>query len=129
MLYVKMPKTKSTIVVDLDLWKRFRMIAILNEMEISELVEQALKEKLDHMKQLVEFDSYKDVEKLRLSKHEDERQKMIQEQNQDQLAFEKTIEDGKRQGKAMTDIIKSGNTKLPPTESKSKQKMEAKKSK
>ena len=50
--------------MDADLWKRFRMIAILNEMEISELVEQALREKLERMKQLEQYPEYKDVKDL-----------------------------------------------------------------
>jgi hypothetical protein len=65
-----MPKTRSTLVIDEDLWKRFRMIAIMNDMEISELVEQALREKLERMKQLEEYESYKDVKNLRVSKNE-----------------------------------------------------------
>jgi ribosomal protein S13 len=59
-------KTKSTIMIDSDLWKRLRMIAILNEMEISELVEEALREKLGRMKQLEQYSEYKDVEGLRV---------------------------------------------------------------
>jgi hypothetical protein len=54
--------------MDEDLWKRFRMIAILNDMEVSELVEQALREKLERMKQLEQYDSYKEVENLRVPK-------------------------------------------------------------
>jgi hypothetical protein len=63
-----MPKTRSTLVMDEDLWKRLRMIAILNDMEVSELVEQALREKLERMKQLEQYDAYKDVEKLHVEK-------------------------------------------------------------
>jgi hypothetical protein len=63
-----MVKTRSTLVMDADLWKRFRMIAILNEMEVSELVEQALREKLERMKQLEQYPEYKDVEGLHVSK-------------------------------------------------------------
>jgi hypothetical protein len=63
-----MPKTRSTLVMDEELWKRFRMIAILNDMEVSELVEQALREKLERMKQLEQYDAYKDVEKLHVTK-------------------------------------------------------------
>ena len=61
-------KTRSTLVIDTDLWKRFRMIAILNEMEISQLVEQSLKEKLDRMKHLDQYSEYKDVKDLRLNR-------------------------------------------------------------
>jgi hypothetical protein len=52
--------------MDADLWKRFKMIAILNEMEVSELVEQALREKLERMKQLEQYPEYKEVEGLRV---------------------------------------------------------------
>src|SRR5215204_4747461 len=59
-------KTKSTVMIDSDLWKRLRVIAILNEFEISELVEEALREKLERMQQQPEEDpAYKDVENLR----------------------------------------------------------------
>ena len=52
--------------MDEDLWKRFRMIAILNNMEVSELVDQALREKLERMKQLEQYPEYKDVKDLRV---------------------------------------------------------------
>ena len=52
--------------MDEDLWKRFRMIAILNNMEVSELVDQALREKLERMKQLEQYPEYKDVQDLRV---------------------------------------------------------------
>jgi hypothetical protein len=56
--------------MDADLWKRFKMIAILNEMEVSELVEQALREKLERMKQLEQYPEYKDVRNVRVHKGE-----------------------------------------------------------
>src|SRR5215203_347292 len=61
-----MGKTRSTLIMDEDLWKRFRMIAILNNMEVSELVDQALREKLERMKQLEQYPEYKDVQDLRV---------------------------------------------------------------
>jgi CheY-like chemotaxis protein len=65
-----MGKTRSTLVMDEDLWKRFKMIAILNNMEVSELVEQALREKLERMKQLEQYPEYKDVRNLLVHKGE-----------------------------------------------------------
>jgi len=73
-MYEKMGKARSTLVMDEDLWKRFRMIAILNDMEISELVEQALREKLERMKQLEQYDSYKEVEKIHIPKTQQQQQ-------------------------------------------------------
>jgi hypothetical protein len=59
-------KTKSTIMIDSDLWKRLRVVAILNEFEISELVEEALREKLARMQHQPEQDpAYRDVENVR----------------------------------------------------------------
>jgi hypothetical protein len=58
-------KTKATIMVSTELWKRLRVIAILNEFEISELVEEALKEKLAKMQQPEQYAEYKDVKDLR----------------------------------------------------------------
>ena len=52
--------------MDEDLWKRFRMIAILNNMEVSELVDQALREKLERMKQLEQYPEYNDVKDARV---------------------------------------------------------------
>jgi hypothetical protein len=63
---MSLSKTRSTLVIDTDLWKRFRMIAILNEMEISQLVEESMREKLEHMKHLDQYPEYKDVKDLRL---------------------------------------------------------------
>jgi hypothetical protein len=48
------------------------MIAILNNMEVSELVDQALREKLERMKQLEQYPEYKDVQGLHV---QSERQK------------------------------------------------------
>jgi hypothetical protein len=58
-------KTKSTIMIDTDLWKRLKVISVLNEFEISELVEEALREKLARMQQPEQYAEYKDVESLR----------------------------------------------------------------
>jgi hypothetical protein len=59
-------KTKSTIMVDAELWKRLRLITVLNDMEISEFVEEALREKLEKIQQPEQYQAYKDVENIRL---------------------------------------------------------------
>lgn len=58
-------RTKATIMVNTELWKRLRVIAILNEFEISELVEEALREKLAKMQQPEQYKQYEDVKDLR----------------------------------------------------------------
>jgi predicted transcriptional regulator len=91
-------KTKSTIMIDSDLWKRLRMIAILNEMEISELVEEALREKLGRMKQLEQYSEYKDVEGLRVQSGGQSQQT----QNNDKVIHSARYEKAKSNGPITT---------------------------
>ena len=77
-------KTKSTIMIDTDLWKRLKVISVLNEFEISELVEEALREKLARMQQPEQYAEYKDVESLRYKPRTTPQQQMHQPAEQPQ---------------------------------------------
>jgi len=58
-------KTKSTVMIDTELWKRLRIISVINEFEISEFVEEALREKLAKIQQPEQYAEYEDVKDLR----------------------------------------------------------------
>jgi hypothetical protein len=109
-----MGKTRSTLIMDSELWKRFKMIAILNEMEVSELVEQALREKLERMKQLEQYPEYKDVRNLLVHKGE-------QPQNDDTVVHSSRYEAAKgarSQPKIISKIIRLPGIEFPADRSK-----------
>jgi hypothetical protein len=117
-----MGKTRSTLIMDEDLWKRFRMIAILNNMEVSELVDQALREKLERMKQLEQYPEYKDVQGLHVRS---ERQKGAsppqQAQQEDTVIHSSRYEAARgaqRQPKIINKIISLPGIEFPADRSK-----------
>jgi hypothetical protein len=82
-------KTKSTIMVDSELWKRLRIITVLNDMEISEFVEEALREKLAKIQQPEQYEAYKDVENIRLPTGQQKQQYITLPEAEDKILKDK----------------------------------------
>jgi hypothetical protein len=89
-----MVKDKTTLVIERDILRRIRIIAYLNDMELSELVEQALDEKLNRMKKVEEYEEYQDVKDLKVSS---KKSKQSQQQQYSQ-GFKAPVREEKGEG-------------------------------